>query len=239
LKKFNEIVSINIMKILQILIGFAFSLVFVSAAFAVQEQPKLQVVVFGDELTGNQYLPPEKRFDAQLEKKLRDIGFVVNVSSMPVIATSSSDAMRKLDNILAVAPDVVIIQLGEEDIKRGLDPSVLRNNIIYLVDVFKSKSIYPIVMGTKAPASRGGDYAYQIEEGFNRIGGKAQLYRQTLGEIAGNPDYTIGDAYRPNAKGVALMVEGVFRAVDAGLRWRLEVINHIRASQQSQQQVLP
>ncbi len=217
----------RIMKILKILLFFCLLLVVPPVSAASIATPDMLIIVLGDEITGNPNLPPEKRFAAQLEKRLRDGGFFVKVESISQVEMTSADAKKKIDSILARSPDMVILQVAETDIRRGLDPQILKDNMVWMLSGMKQRSIYTIAMMSSAPASKDGNYRYRLGEAISAIGKLSQVYPETLGGIAGNPDLTIGDGYHPNASGVAFMIEGMYRAVDAGLRWRLDVVNRL------------
>lgn len=221
------------MKILKNLLFACWFLFLMPQAMAqsfLSSSQQLLVVVYGDILTSNSYLPAEQTFPAQLDKKLKAIGFEVNVLAMGDSEFTSSTALEKLPSLVGAAPDVVIIQLGETDIKRNFSAFGFINNLQKIIDTLKSKGIYVIIMGARVPESADAAYAKKINEFLSSTARKTPLY-YTLDNVAGSPERTISDNYRPNAKGVEIMVNGVYIMVDSGLRWRLDVINKMRLKQ--------
>lgn len=220
----------KILKILALICSFLFFVPQAMAQSFSSSSQQLLVVIYGDIITSNNYLPAEQTFPAQLEKRLRVTGFEVNVLAMGDSEFTSSTALEKLPSLVGAAPDVVIVQLGETDIKRNFSAFGFISNLQKIIDTLKSKGIYVIVMGAKIPESADVGYAKKINDFFNSTARKTPLY-YTLDNVAGYPERTISDSYRPNAKGVEIMVNGIYIMVDTGLRWRLDVINKIRLKQ--------
>ncbi len=222
------------MKIINFLIFICSLLLITAQASPVSASSSHQfiVVVYGDILTSNTYLSPEQTFPAQLEKRLRTTGFEVNVTAMGDTDFTTSTALEKISSLVGIAPDVVILQLGEADIKRNFGFIGFSTNYLKIVDELKKAGVYVIVMGTKAQESSDPVYAEQIKDFFYfKIGRRLPLYPYTLQGVVGDEKLTMGDNYRPNQHGVAVMVNGIYGMVDAGLRWKIEAINKLRQKQ--------
>lgn len=224
-------VTIMPMNILKFFVFICISMLCSSQASAqslASSAQQLLVVVYGDILTSNSYLPIEQSFPYQLEQRLRIIGFDVSVQAMGDTEFTTSTAIEKLPNLVGISPDLVIIQLGETDIKRAFSAVGITSNIQKIIDTLKKKGIYVIVMGPRIPNTGDPDYNKMLREYFTRLAVYTPLYPYTLQDIVGNSERTISDNYLPNSKGVEVMVNGLYLTVDAGLRWRLEVINKLR-----------
>jgi acyl-CoA thioesterase-1 len=222
------------MKIINFLIFICSLLLITAQASPVVASSSHQfiVVVYGDILTSNTYLPQEQTFPAQLEKRLRTTGFDVNVTAMGETDFTTSAALEKINSLVGIAPDIVILQLGETDIKRNFGFIGFSTNYIKIVDTLKKAGVYVIVMGAKAPETSDPSYATQIKDFFYfKIGRSVPLYPYTLQGVAGDEKLTMGDSHRPNQHGVAVMVNGIYGMVDAGLRWKIEAINKLRQRQ--------
>jgi acyl-CoA thioesterase-1 len=193
---------------------------------------QLLVVIYGDTLTSTNYLPHDQTFPYQLEKRLRITGFEVKVVAMGDPEITTSTALEGINNLVGRAPDLVIVQLGETDMKRAFSHVGFYDNLLRIIKTLKQNGIYTIVMGTKSPAANGAEYSERINGYFKRIAISTPVYPYTLAGIAGVPDMTMGDNYRPNANGVTVMVNGIYGMVDTGLRWKLDMINKMRLQKQ-------
>lgn len=208
----------------QILLAFFLSLCAPAAYAEATLQQPLQVVVYGDALTAGEGLRPDQLFSAQLQSLLKASGFEVDVINMSDATQTTANARANLDTVIGKAPDMVIVQLAENDIKTGISATIIRDNLYKIVFPMQSKGIYVIVMGTRPSGKVSKEYAEHVATTFIELGKNAPLYPNTLAGIAGKTEMTLADGYLPNARGVELMVRGVYPAVDAGLRWKMKVI---------------
>ncbi|MEK6747276.1 MAG: GDSL-type esterase/lipase family protein [Pseudomonadota bacterium] len=222
----------NILKFLIFTCCFLFYTSQAVAQFVTSSSQQLLVVIYGDVLTSNSYLPVEQTFPHQLEKRLRTIGFDVSVLAMGETEFTTPAALEKLPNLIGISPDLVIVQLGETDLKREFSAIGITSNIKKIVDSLQKKGVYVIVMAPKMPTTSDAEYNKKIVDFFTKIGKTVPLYPYTLQDIAGNSERTISDNYLPNSNGVEVMVNGIYIAVDTGLRWRLDVINKLRLQKQ-------
>ncbi len=229
----------NILKFLAFICTFFLFTSQAVAQYLSSSSQQLLVVVYGDVLTSNNYLPLEQRFPYQLEKRLRIIGFDVSVIAMGDSEFTTSAALEKLPNLIGASPDLVIVQLGETDIKRGFSSVGITTNLKTIIDTLQKKGIYVVVMGPKMPDINNIDYYHTISDFFIKLAKNTPLYPYTLQDIVGNSERTISDNYLPNSKGVEIMVNGLYITIDSGLRWRLEVINKIRLENLKKNQNTP
>ena len=201
-------------------------------------EENIRIVVYGDSLTSGYQLQPEQAFPARLERKLKEIGFTnFEVVNMSVAGeTTSGGAGERLGSLLDKRPDIVVVELGTNDAIRGVTATLIYNNVATIVSKLAASRTYIVLMGTTAPPGAEYGYSDQIEEGYRRIAQtyNVAFYPLALDGIAGNPDLTLADGLHPNAKGVDVMVEGVYRMVDAGMRWRLEVLQYQQQYKQQQ-----
>lgn len=222
------------MKKIVLLVSIIFLCLPASARAAEYE---LKVVVLGDSLAGGYQLQSSEAFTAKLKKKLRDVGFKnLDVTQVGEVDDNSTRAVARIDTLLAARPDVVVIALGLNDVIAGVNPNVIYSNIASVVERLKKEKTYIVLMGLTAPSRLGPNYARQLENIYFQLAKIYSLpfYRDALAGISDNQKYTLADEIHPNAGGVDIMVEGMYRLVDYGLRWRLQVIQYQEQYRQSQ-----
>ena len=202
-------------------------------------QETIRIIVFGDSLTSGYELQPEQAFPARLKQKLMAVGFSnIDVSNMSVSDETTNDAVKRLDALLEQQPDIVVVELGTDDARRGISVDVIFNNMVRIASKLKQAGIYTILIGNKAPSEMGYSYGSRFEQIYARIAQsfKMPLYPFALDGIAGNPDLSLADGVHPNAKGVQFMMEQVYPLVDAAVRWKWEVQQYYRQWQMQQNQ---
>jgi len=170
-----------------------------------------KILAFGDSLTAGFGLPPEQSFPAQLEKRLRAAGFDVQVINGGQSGDTTAGGLARLDWSLADNPDLVILELGANDMLRGIPPATVRANLDKLIEKIKASGAKLLLAGMQASPNWGKKY----EEEFNpiylelaRLHGVA-LYPFFLGGVVMKPELNQPDGLHPNARGVALIVEGI------------------------------
>lgn len=198
------------------------------------------VVVFGDSLTSGFRLQPQDGFPAQLERKIRAAGYdQITVHNLSVPGMTSAAATERVDEVLRLQPDVIIIQLGYNDAKRGVISTAIGHSLNTITHQLKQTGAYVILAGSPAPRGVADAYAHAITQNYYQIAKKLEvvLYPSILAGITDDPSLTLADGIHPNSRGVEMMVEQIFPYVDAGLRWRYEVYLHDQ--QYSQQPDMP
>jgi acyl-CoA thioesterase-1 len=202
-----------------------------------------RIVVFGDSITGGYQLQPQDAFPARLERKIRAAGYdnvsVVNLSDNN---GTTASATTQTDKVLAEMADVIIVQLGYNDVKRGVVSSATYFNLNTILNALKPSGAYVILAGIPAPEGAAEYYKQEIEANFSKAASFNQvpLVHNILQGIANDPTMTLADGRHPNTAGVEAMVESIFPIVDTGMRWRYEVyMQQLQNSQRMQAPTLP
>ncbi|MGE0753853.1 MAG: arylesterase [Alphaproteobacteria bacterium] len=205
------------------LIGALISLISLPAS----AMDMINVVVYGDSLTSGYKLPSEDSYADQMGKKLRDLGYVnVKTINMSVPGETSSGGLERVSSLILQEPDVVVLELGANDILRGTSVHTINRNLANIITKLREKDVYIVLIGMYAPPNLGAGYSGQIKAMYANLATyyKLAFYPFALDGIFGNPDMNLADGYHPNGKGIGLMVDKTLHMVDAGVRWKYEVL---------------
>lgn len=189
----------------------------------------IRVVVYGDSLTSGYQLTEEASYASQLRKKLQAIGYSnVEVINMSVAGETTTGGLERLSSLLLKQPDVVVLQLGGNDVIRGVNAGLIYQNLIHIIGRLKENNVYVVLIGMRALPNMGTEYTQQVEAIYQRMASFYSLafHPSALDGIYGYPDLNLADGVHPNSKGIETMVENTYRLVDAGLRWKWEVIQY-------------
>lgn len=201
----------------QIMLGMS-ALFMSQAALAA---PKL-VLAFGDSLMAGYQLPPGTGFAPQLEKALRAKGRDVRVVGAGVSGDTSTQGKARLNWVLAGMkdkPDLVILELGANDMLRGQSPATASRNIDAMVKAFKARGSRVLLAGMRASPNLGANYVRAFEDLYPAVA-KANgvaLYPFFLDGVAAQPALQLADGMHPNPKGVGVMVKNILPAVEREL----------------------
>ena len=178
------------------------------------------MLAFGDSLTAGLGLAAQDAFPAQLERRLRADGFDASVANAGVSGETSGEGLARLDFTLEPGADLVILELGANDMLRGLPPKAARENLERMIDAIEARGIRVLLAGMKANINFGPDYKAQFDAIFPDLAKERNLplYPFFLEGVAGDRTLVLSDGLHPNPKGVARMVDGVAPLVEECLR---------------------
>ncbi len=195
----------------------AFALICALAAPALAKT--LHIVALGDSLTAGYSLPADAAYPAVLQKALRAKGFDVEIANAGVSGDTSSDALARLDWAVPDGTDGVILEIGANDMLRGLNPEIARKNIGTILARLRQRKIPVLILGMRAAPNFGVDYAKKFNPLYAELAKKydAPLYPFFLDGVAGHPKMQLPDGMHPNARGVQIIVAGMLSVVTAWL----------------------
>lgn len=209
------------------LTAYGLALAFLQAAALIFAQPALAkdrlVLAFGDSLTAGYGLRPNESFPAQLQAALNKGGIPARVHNAGVSGDTSAAGRGRLAFVLAglkAKPDLVILELGANDMLRGLKPEQTRANLDAMMAEFKRRGIPVLLAGMRASPNLGKAYQAQFDPIFPSLAKKhgARFYPFFMNGVAANRSLLIGDQMHPNPKGVAVIVRGIYPQVAGALR---------------------
>lgn len=182
----------------------------------------IRVIVLGDSLTYGYQLDADSAFSPMLERKMLSEGYQAEVINMSVSGDTSAMGLARLDEVIALDPDIVLVQLGLNDALRGIDPQrMLYNNIFTIVSKLKANRITVVLVGATPPPGVDKEYIRQYQHINYKIARHFSLsyYPDLLEDVTGRADLTLADGLHPNAQGVLAMVHGIYPYIEPYLEW--------------------
>jgi len=179
------------------------------------DNPSKTVVAFGDSLTQGYGLPAESGFVPQLDAWLAGQGSQVRMINAGVSGDTTAGGLARLDWTLVEPVDLVIVNLGSNDMLRGLDPGLVNENLNQILEKLEAQSITTLLVGHLGPPNYGAEYKAQYDRAFHELATRYDVafypfYFKTLMAPDGvTPDlqnYFQADGLHPNAEGVAAVV---------------------------------
>ncbi|MGV8997743.1 MAG: arylesterase [Parvibaculaceae bacterium] len=180
-------------------------------------QKPFVVVAFGDSLTAGYQLGPDEGFVPQLQKALRAKGYMqVEVRNAGVSGDTTSGGLSRLDWSVGSETDAVILELGANDALRGIDPMLTRQNLEQMIRTLQARHIRVLLVGMLSPPNMGADYSKSFNPIYPDLAREfdLDLYPFFLEGVAAHPALTLPDGMHPNAKGIAVMVEGIMPKIE-------------------------
>lgn len=169
----------------------------------------LRLVALGDSLTHGYGLAQDEGFVPQLQRWLEGQGEDVEVVNMGVSGDTTTGGRARLYWALADGADAVILELGGNDLLRGVDPATSRANLDAMLDELAAREIPVLLAGLEAPLNYGPDFKEAFDGMYAELAEEhgAILYPSFLEGVG--PALMQPDGIHPNAEGVAAIVEAI------------------------------
>ncbi|PHS79560.1 MAG: arylesterase [Rhodospirillaceae bacterium] len=177
--------------------------------FSARAEPTYKVLALGDSLTAGYGMAQPDAFPRQLEAYLRAQGHDIEVVNGGVSGDTSSGGRARLDWLVDGSVDLVIIELGANDGLRGIEPSVTRENLDWILQRLKDKKVGILLTGMMAPPNLGADYGAEFKALYGDLALKHNVMFDAffLEGVAAAPALNQDDGIHPNAQGVAVIVK--------------------------------
>ena len=185
-------------------LALAAALLLAGPAFA----KPVRILALGSSLTQGYGLPPGTEFPVQLQAALKAAGIDAVVENAGVSGDTSSGGLSRLDWSLADHPQAAIIELGSNDMLRGIAPDVTEKNLRAILSTLQKDHIAVLLVGMKAQRNLGTNYVKQFDAIYPRLARDFYVvfYPFWLDGVAMNPRLNQADGMHPNPAGVKIIV---------------------------------
>ncbi len=186
--------------------------------------PPVKIVVLGDSLTAGYGLLDRDGFVPRLQAALTAKGMGAEVANAGVSGDTSSDGLARLDWSVPQGTAAVIVELGANDMLRGIKPQITRDALDTILQRLTARHIAVLLCGMRAAPNLGADYGKAFEAIYPGLAAKygALLYPFFLDGVAGDLKLTQPDGMHPNPAGVGVIVDRILPKVE-------ELIVRVRA----------
>ena len=168
-----------------------------------------KIVGFGDSLMAGYMLDAGKGFTDRLQAALKARGHDVVIANAGVSGDTSSAGLARLDWSVPDGTEIVILELGANDMLRGVTPDITRKNLDDMISRLKQRNMTVLLAGMRAAPNLGADYQAAFDTIYPDLAAKygLALYPFFLEGVAGHRDLQLEDGMHPNPAGVDRMVE--------------------------------
>jgi acyl-CoA thioesterase-1 len=179
------------------------------------------ILALGDSLTAGYGLAPHESFPRQLEALLRARHPEAGVINAGVSGDTSAGGLARLGRLLGrltARPDLAIVELGANDLLRGIAPERMRDNLDAILTELKRCGIPVLLAGMWAPPFLGA-FAERYNCVFPELARThgVPLYPFFLAGVAGDPKLTLRDRVHPNAEAIGIVARSILPHVERAL----------------------
>ncbi len=172
------------------------------------EQP-ITILALGDSLTEGLGVDRDGNYPAQLEAKLKEMGYVnVDVVNSGLSGETSTGLVNRLDWVTQTEPDITILTIGANDAMRGLDVATVEENIRTAITHLQDNGSEVILGGMQIYDNLGNAYVQSFSDIYPRIAEdmNVPMIPFFLEGVGGDPELNQADAIHPTREGYTIIV---------------------------------
>jgi acyl-CoA thioesterase-1 len=177
----------------------------------------LKLAVLGDSLTAGYGLPASEAFPVRLQEALKEKGIAAEIVNAGVSGDTASGGRDRLDWSIPQGTQAVIVELGANDMLRGIEPKVTRAALDAIIQRLKARGIKVLLCGMYAAPNLGEPYGKAFNSIYPELAAKygVALYPFFLDGVVDNAELKQADGLHPTAAGVDVIVQRILPAVEA------------------------
>lgn len=185
-----------------------------TASLAQAAGPKL-VVCYGDSITAGYGLEHGQAYSDALQRDLDELRLPARVVNRGTSGATTKDAVAGLPSLLALHPDVVIVEFGGNDGLRGLPLDLTRRNLDQVLAALETAHVRVLLAGITLPPNYGPEYIDQFQQIFRTLAARhhtafvPMLYK----DLVHVPGTLQADGIHPTAKGSQLIARTLLPAL--------------------------
>ena len=195
----------------------AFAL-FLLAAPGLASAEEFVIAALGDSLTQGYGLAEEDGFVPQLQAWLDAQEVDVRLINAGVSGDTTAGGLSRVAWTLTPEVDAMIVNLGGNDLLRGLDPAASRNNIEGILEAARAADVEVLLVGMQAPGNFGPEFKQAFDAIYPELSDRYDTilvpdffagFGTAPGDLAAARPYMQPDGIHPNAEGVGRIVASI------------------------------
>ncbi len=183
---------------------------------------EVRIMAFGDSLFAGYNLPEPEGYPEKLEGALRARGVNARVVDAGVSGDTSAAGRDRLAFTLDAqdeAPDLFLLELGGNDLLRGISPEETRANFEAMLTTLRDADVPVLIMGMRSPPNYGPEYQAAFDAIYGDMAEQfgTELIDFWLEDIYTRPELFQDDRIHPTAEGIEALVASTIEEVTAAL----------------------
>ena len=143
---------------------------------------------------------------------MQDNGYRYQVVNAGISGETSSATLARIEWVLTLKPDIVILVIGANDGFRGIAPDLIKTNILAIIKLLKENNVTVLLGGMQIAQNLGKEYVDAFEKIYPQAAReeKVGLIPFFLNGVAANPELNQPDGIHPTAEGYRVVVDHIF-----------------------------
>ena len=178
---------------------------------------QLTVAIIGDSLTQGYGLKETENFVSVLHQKLSENKHEVQLINFGVSGDTTTGGLERFEWSISSGIDGVVINLGANDMLRGIRPEITYANLKKMVLLARNKGLPVLLIGVDAGNNYGEDYKLKFQESFSKLKEEFNLllypnfFKSLLSDDTSHfLSFMQSDNIHPNKEGVERIVSDFY-----------------------------
>ena len=181
-----------------------------------------RILAFGDSLFAGYGLDDGQGYPDVLQAALRERGINARVIDAGVSGDTTAAGLQRIGFVLDaqdVPPELAIVELGGNDLLRGISPAETRDNLTAILTELQKRRIPVLLMGMRAPPNLGEAYVTEFDGIYPALAKRfgTELVPFFLEPVYDKPALIQPDRIHPTAEGIEAIVAATTDEVAAAL----------------------
>ena len=171
------------------------------------------IVAFGNSLTAGYGVDPGKSYPDFLQQMIDEAGYEYRVVNAGLSGDTTSGGVERLDSVIAMKPEIVILELGPNDGLRGLPLASTRANLEEMIVRLQAAGARVVLAGMTLPRNYGPHYIRTFENMYSELAKKHSLplIPFLLAGVAENNLHMQNDRLHPTVEGNRIVAANVMK----------------------------
>jgi acyl-CoA thioesterase I len=178
------------------------------------------IVAFGNSLTAGYGVDAGKSYPDFLQQLVDEEGYRYRIVNAGLSGDTTGGGVGRLESVLALKPEIVILELGANDGLRGLPVASTRANLEEMIARLKAAGAEVVLAGMTLPRNYGAEYIRAFEAMFTDLARQETLplIPFLLAGVAETGEHMQADRLHPTVEGNRRVAANVMRVLSPLLR---------------------
>lgn len=179
---------------------------------------KKVILFYGNSLTAGYGLDESESFPSLIEDRIDSLGLDYTVVNAGLSGETTSGGLKRIDWVMKQKVDIFFLELGANDMLRGLPIDETRKNLAEILSIVRAKNPNVIIglCEMMAPPNMGDEYVSEFTKIYKDLSASSDVTFVPffLEGVAGQEDLLLKDGKHPNANGQKIVAENIWKSLE-------------------------
>lgn len=176
------------------------------------------ILFYGNSLTAGYGLDENESFPSLIEDRIDSLGLKYTVVNAGLSGETTSGGLKRIDWVMKQKVDIFFLELGANDMLRGLPLDETRKNLSKIITTVKVKNpdVKIGLCEMMAPPNMGDEYVTEFTKIYKDLSASSDVVFIPffLDGVAGHESLLLKDGKHPNADGQVIVAENIWKSLE-------------------------